>query len=246
MIEATSAFPTEIGTAFELHRRVATAVAEAARGRALPLVLSGNCNSPIGTFAGLQSAYPGEPVGVVWFDRHGDCNTPETFTGDFLDAMGLSTLTGRRWQALTRTLPDFAPVPDDRVILIGGLGMDDGARGILDASNMTNVASQDVLAHGIDAALGPALGRLRASGVGRVYVHLDVDVLDAQRVAPANEFAPRHRGLGSEDVAAAVNVIALHFTIGAAAVASYDPAFDRGDRVLRTALNFLTCVASGR
>ncbi|WP_236065262.1 hypothetical protein [Reticulibacter mediterranei] len=31
------------------------------------------------------------------FDGHGDCNIPETFTGDLLNAMGLSTLTGRCW-----------------------------------------------------------------------------------------------------------------------------------------------------
>ena len=91
-VETAAAFPTEIGTAFELHRGVAEAVAAAARDGALPLVLSGNCNSAVGTVSGLQAADPDAPVGVVWFDGHGDCNTPDTFAGDFLDAMGLSTL----------------------------------------------------------------------------------------------------------------------------------------------------------
>jgi hypothetical protein len=70
-----------------------------------------------GTVAGLCAAYPGTPVGIVWFDGHGDCNTPETFTGDFLDAMSLSTLTGRCWQDLTTTVPGFRSIPDDHAVL---------------------------------------------------------------------------------------------------------------------------------
>lgn len=38
-------------------------------------------------------------------------------------------------------------------------------------------------------ALGAALGGLRGR-VGRVYVHLDLDVLDPAGVGKANEFAP--------------------------------------------------------
>lgn len=110
-VESEATFPTEIGTQFELHRTVAEVVAAAWRGGALPLVLSGNCNSAIGTVSGLQAAAPGARVGVVWFDGHGDCNTPETFEGTFLDAMGLSTLTGRCWQALCATVPGFRSVP---------------------------------------------------------------------------------------------------------------------------------------
>ena len=44
-VEMEAAFPTEVGTAFELHCGVSGAVAEAMRDGALPLVLAGNCNS---------------------------------------------------------------------------------------------------------------------------------------------------------------------------------------------------------
>lgn len=243
-IESAVAFPTEIGTAFELHRAVADAVASAVREGALAFVLSGNCNSSIGTVAGLQAAAPDEPVGVVWFDGHGDCNTPETFTGDFLDAMGLSTLTGRCWQALTQTLPHFSPVPDEHVALIGGHGMDAGAKSVLDGSGITNVSADTVQARGAEAALGPVLDRWREKGIQRVYVHLDVDVLDAKRVGPANEFAPTDGGLAVSDMLSVVDLIATSSRIMAASVASYDPSFDREDQVLTAALEFMRHIAS--
>lgn len=138
-VETGAVFPTEIGTAFELHRGVSGAVTGAMRDGALPLVLSGNCNSTVGTVSGMQAADPDAPVGVVWFDGHGDCNTPDTFTGTFLDAMGLSTLTGRCWQALCATVPGFRPVPDENVVLVGAHGADRGALGVLAASGMTHV-----------------------------------------------------------------------------------------------------------
>jgi arginase len=241
-VASDAAFPTEIGTAFELHQRVAEVVAQAAREGDRALVLSGNCNSSLGTVAGLQLADPDTPVGVVWFDGHGDCNTPETFTGDFLDAMGLSTLTGRCWQALAATVPGFHAVPDERVILIGAHGADPGALGILADSRMRHIPPQKILTLGVAKALDPALAALAASGVARVYVHLDLDVLDAA-YAPANGFAPAG-GLLPDHVAACLDAIARRFTIAAAAVASYDPDYDRADRILSAALRFLALLAA--
>lgn len=241
-VETTSAFTTEIGSAFELHREVSEAVAAAVRVGALPLVLSGNCNSAIGTVSGLQAAAPDAPVGVVWFDGHGDCNTPETFTGDFLDAMGLSTLTGRCWQALCATVPGFQPVPDAHVALVGAHGADRGALGVLAASGMAHVRAADVIAHGAANALGPALDALAGRGVERVYVHLDLDVLDAAW-APANKFAPEG-GLLPHQLATCVGEVTQRFAVAAAAVASYDPACDRENRVLGAALGFLELIAS--
>jgi arginase len=193
--------------------------------------------------SGLQGVSPDEAIGVIWLDGHGDCNTPETFTGDFLDAMGLSTLTGRCWQALAASVPGFRPVRDEHVLLIGGHGMDDGARGVLDASGIANVTAVGIQARGADATLGPVLDRLCEGGVGRVYVHLDVDVLDAEQVAPANEFAPETGGLLPCDVLAMVDAVAARLPIAAVAVASYDPGFDQDDRVLGAALGFLKRIA---
>lgn len=236
-IESEAAFPTEIGTAFELHRALAASVAAAIREGELPLVLSGNCNSAIGTVSGLQLARPERDVGVIWFDGHGDCNTPETFTADFLDAMGLSTLTGRCWQALTATVPGFKAIEDARLALIGGHGMDDGARAVLNASGIANVLPAEIREKGVAAAVRPVLDRMAAAGVSLVYVHLDVDVLDAA-FAPANEFAPEG-GLLPADILAVVEAVAERFPIAAAAVASYDPGCDRQDRVLQAAFGFL-------
>ena len=243
-IELSASFPTEIGTAFELHRAVAVATSEAVRNGALPLVLSGNCNASLGTVAGIQDAGTRDGLGVVWFDGHGDSNTPETFSGTFLDAMGLSTLTGRCWQALTATVPGFHPVVDEAVLLVGAHGIDSGARGVLAASRIGWVQAAELHACDPAEALGPSLDRLAAQGVTRLYLHLDVDVLD-KCYAAANEFA-REDGLLPDQLARCMGAVLKRFEIAAAGVASYDPSLDEQGRVCGVAIRFLEAVAHAR
>ncbi len=61
-VEIASAFPTEIGTAFELHRAVAGAVADATRSGALPVVLSGNCNRASARCRACKAYLPTRPL----------------------------------------------------------------------------------------------------------------------------------------------------------------------------------------
>lgn len=235
-IEADLTFPTEIGTAFELHRSGSRSVCEILGRHERAIVLSGNCNSSLGTVAGIQRAYPDRPLGVIWFDGHGDCNTPETFDGDFLDAMGLSTLTGRCWQALARTVPGFEPLPDENIILIGGHGADAGARSILAGSNIRIVPPKE-------ARLGSfveALDRLHACGIETVYLHIDMDVLDRD-ICQANEFAPTG-GLSPSDLIHCLNLIVGRFFVAACGIASFDPSLDRAGIVTSTCLEAISTV----
>jgi arginase len=243
-LETSAPFATEIGSAFELHRAVAATVSDALREGALPFVLSGNCNASLGTVAGVQDAQAGDRLGVLWFDGHGDSNTPETFTGSFLDAMGLSTLTGRCWQALAGTVPGFRPLPDEHVLLVGAHGADPAALSVLNASRIGLASTAELHSSSPSRVLGPALDRLSRQGVTRLYLHLDVDVLDA-RYAMANQFA-RDGGLLPDQLAQCVDTVLARFEAVAAGVASYDPAFDKQGFVSEAAIQFLEAVARAR
>ena len=94
-------FLSEIGTAFELNRLLSKEVKAAVGDGMFPMVLSGNCNSCLGTIAGINSGQ----LGVVWFDAHGEFNTPETTQSGFLDGMPLAMATGRCWKTILKTIP---------------------------------------------------------------------------------------------------------------------------------------------
>ena len=53
-----------------------------------PLILMGDCSSSIGTVYALRNKY--SDLGVIWFDAHGDFNTPEISLSGCLYGMGLA------------------------------------------------------------------------------------------------------------------------------------------------------------
>ena len=86
-------FQTELSTSFELFTRIKEEVKKAIECHYLPIVLSGNCSATVGVIAGLNAT----GLGVIWFDAHGDCETPESTTSGFLDGMGISMLLNSCW-----------------------------------------------------------------------------------------------------------------------------------------------------
>ena len=238
-IEAEGSFPAEIATAFGLHRLAAVRVREVCGLGEWSLMLSGNCNtSAVGTLAALGA----HGTGVVWFDAHADFNTPETTTSGFLDGMGLSTLVGACWKAMTEKIPGFRPVPEANVVHVGVRDLAPAERERLGVSGVTVVDAWLLRKRGTEDALRAALHSLRER-VRNVYVHLDLDVLDADSVGPANGFAGPG-GLTTEEVAGAIRMIRDRFVLAAAGVASYDPAHDERGRVLGAGLELAEALTS--
>jgi hypothetical protein len=74
----------------------------------------------------------------------------------------------------------------------------------LAASEVTVIGSDRIEQEGLQV-LGTVLDELEAR-VGRVYMHLDLDVLDAVKVGRANEFASEN-GLSAEELEAALGMV---------------------------------------
>jgi arginase len=235
-IEPAMAPPAEVRTAFDLARRIAAETRTAIQARATPLVLAGNCNTAAGILTGVGPT----DTGVVWFDAHADFNTPDTTVTGFLDGMALALITGRCWAGLMASVPGFRPVPEENVVLVGARDFDPAEREALAGSRVALVGPELVRDRGVAGALEPRLAALRAR-CRRVYVHLDLDVLDPGE-ARANQFAASG-GLTTAQVAEALRVTARHLPIAAAALTAYDPAFDADGRAARAAIGLVEILA---
>jgi arginase len=219
----------EVATAFELQCLVSGRVRRADADGEFPLVISGNCNTAVGTLSGAGP----EGLGVVWFDAHGEFNTPETTTSGFIDGMGLAIAVGHCWKAMARGVIGFAAVPEENVVIAGVRVVDAAEQERLDASEIAVVGADGMEKQGL-GAIATALDALKTR-VGRVYVHLDLDVLDANKVGKANEFAAEG-GPDAEELQAALGMVRERFEVAAFGIASYDPSFDADGRVLRAAV----------
>lgn len=215
----------------ELARRVAAAVRAATRRGAWPVVLAGNCNSAIGTLAGLGP----RPVGALWFDAHGDFNTPETSPSGYLDGMGLAVATGRCLPELWAAATAEPPVADERVALAGARALDDGEAELLERSAVTVVPAGD------PDAVRAAAAHVAQRSPGGVYVHLDVDALDPE-VAPGVAH-PAPGGLAPGAVADALAELGGRGALRALGVTAFDPSHDRDGRTAATIARLVVAAA---
>jgi arginase len=236
MIEDDAAYPpAEIRTAFELARRLATAVRSARAAGDFPLVLGGNCSTALGTLSGLTPARRA----TFWFDAHGDCNTPETTTTGFLDGMGLAMTTGRCWRHLAASVPGFQPVAAEATFLLGARDLDPPEEELLQDSAITAIPVGQI-PHGLPDLLAKAP---LAETIG--YLHLDLDVLDPT-VGHAN-YLTVPNGLSLPQLTAGVDAICARVPLGAAALTSYSPENDHDQGICRAAFAAIdTIVANCR
>ncbi len=235
-------FSHEIGAAMDLNSALADRVRATVEKRRFPLVLAGDCNSCLGTFAGLGSSSDGSmnPPGIVWFDAHGDYNTPETSTSGFFDGMALAMVTGTCWTTLCGGLPGFTPVPERNACLVGTRELDAGEADRVENSELAHINAGELTEPDPLASLVDPLSSLQTRTDG-VYLHIDLDVLDATRIGPANGFAPPG-GLSLDLLRDAIRTVGERFEIRAAALTAYDPAYDENDRVLTAALELAATI----
>jgi arginase len=205
-VEHEAEFMNEVSASMAVIRHLADRVRETVAAGGFPLIVAGNCNSSLGTVAGL-----GGGVGVVWFDAHADFNTPDTTETGFFDGFGLAMLTGSGWPGIREGLQT---IPEEHVVLVGARDVDSGEQERLDASGVQAVSISE---------LEPALDELRAR-VDSVYVHVDLDVLDPS-VGRANWYAVEG-GAQLDELAGAIDSIGERFTIRAAALTAYAPECD--------------------
>jgi arginase len=229
----SDAFLPEVKAAFELDRRLAKAVSSAIARDAFPVVLSGNCISSLATVSGLGVSEPG----VIWFDAHGDFNTPETTKSGFLDGMALAILTGRCWQLLANTISGFAPVRADHVMLIGARHFDEDESALLSATKVVRVSS-DSFRKEFRNTLTDFGQRVRD-----VYLHVDLDVLDTSE-GNANSFAVAG-GLSLRELLDAIHAIGDVTRIRAVALTAYDPACDENGKMSEAATTVIEAAIDG-
>jgi arginase len=249
---ANPAFPTEVATSFSVWYRLMERVRAAKDEGRFPIVLTGNCGASLGVVGGVELARRSEgarPLGVVWMDAHGDFNTPDTSASGFLDGMSLAALVGRCWRTLTLLTPGFA-VPEHHVLHLGGRDLDPAEAGLFAASGVRLLGVAGLRAGSpLDAALAHLGHR-----VGRLYLHVDLDVLDP-RAAPANTFVmppaddqgddslpSPAEGLTADELAATVTRVAEQIRPEALTLSAYDPDADPEARMSPIALRVVQAV----
>lgn len=161
--------------------------------------LLATCPSMPGLVAGLQRSGPTDAplrIGMLWLDAHPDFNTPETTRSGSLGGMPVAVATGRALQRM-RLDAHLDPPLVDSLVVMGGVRLTDPLeQELLDSSDIQQVSVDD-LRHATPAVFAQ-LDRLSRIA-DKIYVHIDMDVLDPREVEGHQNKVPN--GPSSEELA---------------------------------------------
>jgi arginase len=153
--------------------RLADQVAEAIDDGGVPLVLGGDHSVAIGCLAGASRD---ADIGAIWFDAHGDYNTPETSPSGNIHGMPLAAALGYRDLADV----EWANAPglqEENVVWVGLRSLDEAEREGIRESEATAFTMSDIDEHGMSEIVDRAL-EIATDGVDGIHVSLDLDWLD--------------------------------------------------------------------
>ncbi len=204
-----------------VHRALADLVAASLGSGRRPVSIAGDCCTAIGVAAGLQRA--GLDCRLIWFDAHGDFNTPETTPSGFLGGMPLAMLAGRGDLSLSAAV-GLAPLAENRIILTDGRDLDPEESEMLTRSEVVHLGDPAALIE-FDLGYDP------------LWVHFDVDVV-ALADSPAQNY-PAEGGPPAADLAPVFAFLARTGRLAAVSVSTWNPELDTQGRSERTSMRLL-------
>jgi len=149
-----------------------------AEGRGI-LMTGGDCCHITGILGGLQSAHgPGARIGLVWFDAHGDFNTPNTTLSGMLGGMPVAVCAGLAFPEWRENSQIVAPLPADRILMVDVRNLDPEEERLVRAVGIPVAAP----APGFPGEeLKQSVARL-ADRCDMLYLHIDSDILNVSWV----------------------------------------------------------------
>jgi arginase len=195
----------------ELRKHVERSMSE---GR-MPLVLGGDHSIAIGSVAGSSNflAARNETLGLIWFDAHGDANTPDTTPSGNIHGMSLAVLLGHGDGDLTHLGGRAPKVQASNTVLIGIRDLDAGERESLKKWGVACYTMRDVDERGMRDVVDEAI-RIASDGTAGVHLSFDLDVVDPEDAPGTGTpvwggISYREAHLAMELLADRANVIAI-------------------------------------
>lgn len=132
--------------------------------------LGGDCGVEVAPISFLNRKHNG--VAVIWLDAHGDLNTPGSSPSKHFHGMPLRSLLGQGNAHITSQL--FATLVPSQIFLVGTRELDEPEQAFI-SQNGLRIFSVSSVNEGQNY---PLLSAIDATGFRKIYIHLDLDVLE--------------------------------------------------------------------
>ncbi|GGF25858.1 arginase [Subtercola lobariae] len=180
------------------------------------VTIGGDCGVELAPVSEAVRDHP--ELAVVWLDAHADLLQPEDSGDGAFSSMVLRTVLGDGTELL---VPERALTPD-RLVLAGVRSLDDVEQQFVEENGITEL-SVDALQQSEELERGDALvTAVSATGATKVYLHIDLDVLDPAEISGVSYPEP----FGLSVAALVENIVAVRrrFTVVGAGITQFAPA----------------------
>ncbi len=226
-------------------RQVFASVSRSARSGAFPVVLGGDHSIACGTLAGMADAArkEGGRLGLLWFDAHGDLNTPASSPSGNVHGMPLAAVLGRGPRALTH-VGGFSPkILPEHAVLIGVRELDPPEQRLVKALGLTCYTMKDIDGRGLKACMAEAIATAGRGTVG-FHVSFDMDAVDPS--AAPGVGTPVKGGLSYREAHLAMEMVADSRKLRSFELVEVNPVMDRENQTAVLAAELISSALGKR
>lgn len=175
------------------------------------MLIGGDCGAAVGAIEHAASQHP--DLVLVWFDAHADLHTPETSSSGAFGGMALRAALGDGTESLRLNEHPLSPT---QVVMAGVREYDDSERAFVNSVPVTVIETSHLAE---PEALAEAVSAL---GATKVYVHIDLDVLDPSAISGVT--APVPFGVQVVDVVASISQLRSRVQLVGSSICGFAPA----------------------
>lgn len=195
----------------------------------IPIFLGGDHSLSFGTIGGVTHAHR---RGVIWFDAHGDFNTPQTTQSGNVHGMPLAMLLGKGDATLLNVGRQGPKLLPEDVVLIGVRSLESQEKNALKKSGITIYTMRDIDERGMGAVMHDTLARL--SHLPDLHVSLDLDIIDPMTAPGVGTRCPG--GINYREAQLAMEIIADSKRLASLDLVEINPILDQYNQTAEVAV----------
>lgn len=169
------------------------------------LTIGGDHSIAFGSIAGILQNHPN--LNVIWFDAHGDMNTPDTSLSGNFHGMPLAALLNQKSDLWLNHCPWFKnKLQPSRLVLVGIRDLDPAEEELIKNLSIKVFTSQEIKNHGMNEIWNQINLHFSQFEKSPLHLSFDIDGIDP-RLAPATG-TPVLNGVSTEDTLVLLKKIA--------------------------------------
>lgn len=172
-------------------------------------VIGGDCGVEVPAISVLNCKHA-HNLAIIWFDAHGDLNTPESSPSGCFHGMPLRLLLGEGDEDFVKELIKL-PLTPNQIFMAGVRDLDTPEKIYIQHHNVAQFSATQA---------NKLLQSLQKSSLENIYIHLDLDVLDPSAFCHTDFRVPG--GLTVEDITTFIDILSKNLHVVGMGITEYN------------------------